>query len=65
MRGLPLDLDGVNYARPLKVTKAKRSKKGVLKHILSGKTLRLLAKGKLMLLARAFCLSRGNTTFFL
>jgi hypothetical protein len=35
-RGLPPDLDGVNYARSLKLTKAKRLKNGDLTLVLSG-----------------------------
>jgi hypothetical protein len=36
MTGLPPDVDGVNYTRPLKVTKAKRFKKRVVRYVLSG-----------------------------
>jgi hypothetical protein len=58
-------LDGVTYAIPLKVTKAGRYfKRGffcICFLILNPS--RLLAKGKLMSLAKAFCLSKGNITF--
>jgi hypothetical protein len=36
MKGLPPDLEGVNYARILKVTKAERLKDGFLMHVLFG-----------------------------
>jgi hypothetical protein len=53
--------DGVNYARPLKVTKAKKFlKRDSYAYPLIFK---LLTKGKLMSLANAFCLSKVNMTF--
>jgi hypothetical protein len=51
--------DGVNYASPLKIT----LKRGSYTCALIFKPLRLLAKGKLKSLAKAFCLHKGNITF--
>jgi hypothetical protein len=51
--GTSPDPDGVNYARPLKATKAERFKKGVSHAcVLIFKPSRLLAKGKLSLWPR-------------
>jgi hypothetical protein len=52
------DPDGVNYARPLKVTKA-----GSYACALIFKPFRLLAKGKFMSLAKAFRLSKDNIKY--
>jgi hypothetical protein len=58
------DPDGISYARPLKVTKANRFfLRGSYVCALLFKPSRLLAKGKLMSLGKAFCLSKGNITF--
>jgi hypothetical protein len=57
------DPDGVNYARPLKVTKAERFLKGgSYACALIFKPSGLLAKGKIMSLAKAFYLNKGNIT---
>jgi hypothetical protein len=58
------DPDGVIYARALIVTKAERFlKRGSYTCALIFKPSRLLAKGKVMSLAKAFCLNKGNITF--
>jgi hypothetical protein len=60
------DLNGVDYARHLKITKTKSFFffKGALTHVLlTFKPCRLLAKVKLMPLAKVFCLNKGNMTF--
>jgi hypothetical protein len=62
--GTSPDPDRVNYARPLKVTKTERFlKRGSYACALIFKSSSLLAKGKLMSLAKAFYLNRGNITF--
>jgi hypothetical protein len=62
--GTSPDLNGVNYSRPLKVTKAERFLKGgSYACALIFKAYRFLAKGKLMSLAKACYLSKGNITF--
>jgi hypothetical protein len=59
------DPDGVNYARPLKVTKAKRFlKRGSYTCALIFKPSRLSEKGKLMSLAKDFYLNKGTITFY-
>jgi hypothetical protein len=56
--------DGISYARPLKVTKVKRFfKEGSYACALIFNPSRLLAKGKLISLAKAFSLNKGNITF--
>jgi hypothetical protein len=63
--GTSPDPDGVNYARPLKVTKAERFSKGALRHVLSYLSLlgfRQKAKSCLSL-AKDFYLNKGNVTF--
>jgi hypothetical protein len=54
--------DGVNYAICLKATKAERFKKKWGGEPLVFKPSRLLAKGKLMSLAKVFYLNKGNIT---
>jgi hypothetical protein len=62
--GTSPDPDGVNYSRLLKVTKAERFlKRGPYACTLIFKPPRLLGKGKLTSLAKAFCLRKGNITF--
>jgi hypothetical protein len=55
---------GPDGVRHLKVTKVERwQKRNSFSCALIFKPSRLLAKGKLMSLTKAFCLSRGNITF--
>jgi hypothetical protein len=62
--GTSPDPDGVSHARPLRVNKAKRFLKGnSYTCALIFKPSRLLAKSKLMSLAKVFCLSKDNITF--
>jgi hypothetical protein len=62
--GTSPDPDEVNYARPLKVTKAKRFLKGSsYACVLIFKPSMLLTEGKLVSLPKAFCLNKVNVTF--
>jgi hypothetical protein len=63
-KGISPDLNGINYARPLKLTKVEKYfKRGYYACAVIFKLSRLLVKSKFTSLDKPSILSKGNMTF--